>query len=74
MLIDFIKVIIYLFYYAIHLLWQKLYNVTGFKEIVREVTVHRNSTVHIITVTLNEDGRIDRNSFTECNLYNQDTG
>ncbi|XP_060579193.1 uncharacterized protein LOC132736128 isoform X2 [Ruditapes philippinarum] len=46
----------------------------GFKEIIREVTVHRNSTVHILTVILNEDGNIDRNSYAECNLYNQDTG
>jgi hypothetical protein len=47
---------------------------SGFKEIIREVTVHRNSTVHILTVILNEDGNIDRNSYAECNLYNQDTG
>lgn len=46
----------------------------GFKEIIREVSVHRNGSVLIATVILNEDGKIDRHTFAECTLYNQDAG
>lgn len=46
----------------------------GFKEVIKEITVHRNGSVHIATVIMNEDGKIDRHTFAVCGLYNQDTG
>lgn len=46
----------------------------GFKEVIKEVTVHRNGSVHIATVMLNENGKIDRHSLAVCELYNQDSG
>ncbi|KAL4235366.1 hypothetical protein ACF0H5_007002 [Mactra antiquata] len=44
----------------------------GIRESIKEITVHRNNTVHILSVLLDEDGRINKHSRAVCNLYNQD--
>jgi len=50
-----------------------MYFFTGIQDVVKQISAHRNGTVRIITVYLKEDGRIVKNYFSECQLYNQDT-
>lgn len=54
--------------------WRRLQHTQrGFQDVIRQVIVHRNGTVHLTTVFVNEDKLIAAQAIAECSSYNQDT-
>ncbi|XP_052818639.1 uncharacterized protein LOC128244656 [Mya arenaria] len=50
------------------------YNRKGIFDVITEVTTHRNGSVHMRTVHINDDKRVHKHYSIECELYNEITG